>query len=85
MLSSEGKARVEVSIGRISRVAGCAEAVFVPGKVLGAGGIVRKVAIGAFRFSSRARSMIEASGGSALTVEQFVKKYPKGSGVKLVR
>ena len=85
MLSSEGKARVEVSIGRISRVAGSAEAVFVPGKVLGAGAIDRKVTIGAFRFSSRARSKIEASGGSALTVEQFVKKYPKGSGVKLVR
>ena len=85
MLSGEGKARVEVNLGRISRVAGEGEAVFVPGKVLGTGVIDRKVTVGAFAFSSGAKSKIEASGGSALTVEEFVKKFPKGSGVRLVR
>ncbi len=85
MLSGEGKTRVEVNIGRISRVAGDGEAVFVPGKVLGTGVIDRKVTVGAFSFSSGAKSKIEASGGSALTVEQFIKKFPKGSGVRLVR
>ena len=58
---------------------------FVPGKVLGTGVIDRKVTVGAFNYSSGARSKIEASGGSALTIEQFVKKFPKGSGVRLVR
>jgi large subunit ribosomal protein L18e len=85
MLSGEAKTRVEVNIGRISRVAGDGGAVFVPGKVLGTGVIDRKVTVGAFAFSTGAKSKIEASGGSALTVEQFVKKFPKGSGVKLVR
>jgi large subunit ribosomal protein L18e len=85
LLSSDGKERVEVNLGRISRVAGDGEAVFVPGKVLGTGVIDRKVTVGAFRFSAGARSKIEASGGSALTVEQFIKKFPKGSGVRLVR
>ena len=85
MLSSLTKNRIEVNLARIARVAGEGQAVFVPGKVLGTGVIDRKVVVGAFAFSSSARSKIEASGGSALSVEAFVKKYPKGSGVKLVR
>jgi large subunit ribosomal protein L18e len=85
MLSNPGKTKVEVNLGRISRLAEEGQAVFVPGKVLGTGVIDTKVTIGAFAFSSGARSKIEASGGSALTVEQFVKKFPKGSGVRLVR
>lgn len=85
LLSSPGKNGVEVNLGRISRIAEEGDAFFVPGKVLGTGVIGKKVTVGAFSFSSGARSKIEASGGSALTVEQFVKKFPGGSGVRLVR
>lgn len=85
LLSNPGKTKVEVNLGRISRLAEEGAALFVPGKVLGTGVIDRKVTVGAFAFSEGARSKIEASGGSALTVEQFVKKFPKGSGVRLVR
>ncbi len=85
LLSNPGKTRVEVNLGRISRIAEDGQAVFVPGKVLGTGVMERKVTVGAFAFSAEARSKIQASGGSALTVEEFLKKYPKGSGVKLVK
>ncbi len=85
MLSAQTKNRIEVNLGRISRIAADGEAVFVPGKVLGTGVLGRKVIVGAFSFSSSARSKIESSGGSALTVEEFLKKYPKGSGVRLVK
>ncbi len=85
MLSSPASTRVEVNLGRISRLAEDGEAVFVPGKVLGTGVMERKVTVGAFAFSASARSKIEASGGSALSVEDFLKKYPNGSGVKLVK
>jgi large subunit ribosomal protein L18e len=85
LLSSPGKTKVEVNLGRISRVADNGQAIFVPGKVLGTGVMDRKVIVGAFAFSAQAKSKIEASGGSALSVDQFLKKYPKGSGVKLVR
>jgi len=84
MLSSPTKGRVEVNLGRISRVAEEGQAVFVPGKVLGVGVMEKKVVVGAFAFSAGARSKIEASGGVALGVEEFLKKFPKGSGVKLV-
>ncbi|HYC27010.1 MAG TPA: 50S ribosomal protein L18e [Nitrososphaerales archaeon] len=85
MLSSPKSERVEVSLGRISRVAEGGSTLIVPGKVLGNGVLEKKLEVGAFSFSSAARSKIEAAGGSALSIEQLVKKHPKGSGVKLVR
>ncbi len=85
MLSGPAKSRVEVNLGRLSRLADEGEAVFVPGKVLGTGILEKKVVVGAFAFSAAARSKIKATGGSALSVEEFLKRFPKGSGVKLVR
>ena len=85
LLSGPSSIRVEVNLGRISRIAGDGEAIFVPGKVLGTGVMGRKVTVGAFAFSEGAKSRIEASGGSALTIGEFLKKYPKGSGVRLVK
>ncbi len=74
----------EVNVGHLSRV-GDASAIFVPGKVLGGGSLERKLNVGAFSFSASARSKIERAGGKAFSVEEFVKKYPEGSGVTLVR
>jgi large subunit ribosomal protein L18e len=85
LLSNPASTRVEVNLGRISRIAGDGETIFVPGKVLGTGTMERKLTVGAFSFSESAKSKIEASGGAALTIEEFLKKYPKGSGVKLVK
>ena len=85
LLSGPTSNRVEVNLGRISRIVEDGGVVFVPGKVLGTGVMGRKVTVGAFAFSDAARSKIEASGGSALTIVEFLKKYPKGSGVKLVK
>ena len=84
MLTRPTSTRVEVNLGRISRIAGDGGALFVPGKVLGFGLLEKKVMIGAFAFSAAARRKIAEKGGSAMSVEQFLKKYPKGSGVTLV-
>jgi large subunit ribosomal protein L18e len=84
LLGRSVASKVEVNVGRISRTATEGEVLFVPGKVLGSGRIEKKVIVGAFSFSAAARSKILASGGSALSVEQFVRAYPKGSGVRLV-
>jgi large subunit ribosomal protein L18e len=85
LLSNPSSTRVEVNLGRISRLADDEAPVFVPGKVLGTGVMEKKVVVGAFSYSASAKAKIEATGGSALTLEEFLKKYPKGSGVKLVR
>jgi large subunit ribosomal protein L18e len=85
LLSNPASTRVEVNLGRLSRIAKEGEAVFVPGKVLGTGLMEQKVTVGAFAYSAGAKSKIKASGGAALSVEEFLKKYPKGSGVRLVK
>lgn len=74
----------EVNVGRLSSL-GAATAVFVPGKVLGSGTLEKKLNVGAFSFSPSARLKIERAGGKTFSVEEFVKKYPEGSGVALVR
>jgi large subunit ribosomal protein L18e len=74
----------EVNVGHLARL-GEVSAVFVPGKVLGTGSIDKKLNVGAFSFSASAKAKIEAAGGKALTIEEFVKEYPEGSGVALVR
>ena len=84
LLNGPASSKVEVNLGRISRIAREGEAIFVPGKVLGSGLIDKKVTVGAFTFSASAKSKIAATGGSALTVDQFLKKFPDGRGVKLV-
>lgn len=84
LLGRSAVAKVEVNVGRISRIAEDGEALLVPGKVLGMGRMDKKIIIGAFSFSASARSKIVASGGSVMSIEQFVRAYPKGSGAKLV-
>jgi large subunit ribosomal protein L18e len=84
LLASGNVTWPEVNIARLARL-GDASAVFVPGKVLGTGNLERKLSVGAFSFSASARSKIEQAGGKALSVEEFVKKYPEGSGVALVK
>ena len=84
MLRRPSSLKVEVNLGRISRIAEGGGVLFVPGKVLGDGALDKKLVVGAFSFSASAKRKIRDAGGSAMSVEQFLKKYPKGSGVKIV-
>lgn len=83
-LAAPASLKVEVNVGRISRISEAGSVLFVPGKVLGLGELDKRVVIGAFSFSASARKKIAEKGGSAMSVEQFLKKYPKGSAVKIV-
>ena len=77
--------RTEVNVGRLSLRGDGKSPMFVPGKVLGWGVLDKKVIVGAFSFSSAARKKIESSGGEAMVVAEFMKRYPDRSGVRLVR
>jgi len=85
LLARPASLKVEVNVGRISRIAEVGAKVLVPGKVLGSGSVEKKVVVGAFSFSASARKKIESGGGSALTIEEFLKKYQEGSGVIVVK
>lgn len=85
LLARPASTKVEVNVGRISRISGSGSKVLVPGKVLGSGLLAKNVVVGAYSFSASAREKIESKGGSAMSIEQFVKKFPDGSGVTIVR
>ncbi len=85
LLARPGGTNTEVNLGHISRIAEQGQAIFVPGKVLGAGVLDKKLVIGAFSFSESARSKLISAGGTPLSIREFLAKYPKGSGVRLVQ
>jgi large subunit ribosomal protein L18e len=83
-LKKSNRSRREVNLGKLSRVVGEGEVVFVPGKVLGAGLLRKRMVVGAFSFSETAYKKIVNSGGEALTLHEFLARYDGGSGVKIV-
>jgi large subunit ribosomal protein L18e len=83
-LAAPAALRVEVNVGHISKMAESGGVFFVPGKVLGSGDLDKKLVVGAFAFSASAKKKILSNGGSVMSIEQFLKKYPKGSGVRIV-
>jgi large subunit ribosomal protein L18e len=84
-LGAPKSTEIIVNISRLSRVGDGKSPLFVPGKVLGNGPLGKKLVVGAFSYSETARNKIELAGGEALEIEEFVNRYPKGSGVILVK
>ncbi len=83
-LQGPSKNWAEVNLSRLSRVAPKGATVLVPGKVLGAGAMGHAVTVAAFQFSASARDKISGAGGSPITIEELLRKSPKGSGVKII-
>lgn len=72
--------RRAVNLSRISRASKEGEVVVIPGKVLGDGELTHKVTVVAHSYSQAALDKIKAAKCEALTIEEFMKKNPKGSG-----
>ena len=86
-LRLEGPARnwAEVNVGKLNRFASENETVVVPGKLLGAGEIEKKVTVAAYRSSGQAKDKIEKAGGRNMSIEELVATNPKGSKVRIMR
>ncbi len=74
----------EVNLSRLERYANDGDVIVVPGKVLGAGALNKKVTVAAFKFSAAAKKAIEKAGGENLTIPELVEKYPQGNGVRIM-
>lgn len=73
-----------VNLSRINRFASDNEVIVVPGKVLAAGELGRKVTIAASRFSEGSIEKIKRSGSSAISIEELMKKNPSGKGIRII-
>lgn len=83
-LGGARRKRVRVNLYEISRNAGGAKQVVVPGKVLGTGALDKGISIAAWDFSASARAKIAAAKGKALGIAELVEANPAGSGVKIL-
>ena len=75
----------EANLSKIERYAKDGETIVVPGKVLAAGSISKKITVAAFSFSDAAAKAIVAAGGKTMTFEELAKENPKGTGVRIMR
>ncbi len=84
-LSRTNRNRTVVNLSRLNRVTSSGDVLLIPGKVLGAGSLNHNVIIAAESFSDTAREKIIDAGGTCLTIEDLIKKHPKGSHVRLIK
>lgn len=84
LLSRPARQRPEVNVSKINRYAQDGDIVLVPGKVLGAGSITKKVTVAAFTFSRKAAEKIAAAGGTVLTLKDAVEQVQDYSRVKII-
>lgn len=85
LLCKPKRSRVAVNVGQIARHVSNGDIIVVPGRVLASGTIASKVTIAAHRFSDQAEGKIEKAGGKCLSLLELAEKYPKGSGVRIMR
>ena len=74
----------EVNLSRLERYCNEGDVIIVPGKVLGAGILNKKITVAAFRFSNSAKKAIEDAGGKNLSIMELVKQNPEGCGVRIM-
>ncbi|MEW6749076.1 MAG: 50S ribosomal protein L18e [Candidatus Micrarchaeota archaeon] len=84
-LSRPRKQRAEVNLSKIDAHAAENATVLVPGKVLASGAISKKATIAAFSFSGKAKELISAAGGKAITIDSLQKSNPEGKGVIILK
>ncbi|MFN7990945.1 MAG: 50S ribosomal protein L18e [Candidatus Micrarchaeia archaeon] len=84
-LSKPRRQRTEVNLSKLEEYAGDGTTILVPGKVLGAGAVSKKVTVAAFSFSDKARQIISAAGGKTMTIESLHKSNPDAKGVMILK
>lgn len=84
-LSKTRRRRITVNLTRLNRISSPGDILLIPGKVLGTGSLNHRLDIAAESFSIAAKEKIVNAGGQCLTIEELVKKNPKGSQVRIIK
>lgn len=83
-ISGPKQNRREVNVGRLAQITKDGEVVVIGGKVLGTGSMDHKLTVCSFSISEVAAKKIVDAGGSVVSFDQLVKKYPDGRGVRII-
>jgi len=79
-LTNSTRRRRSVNIAKINQYTKDGEMVIVPGKVLGVGELDHNVSVAALQFSESALAKIKNN----MTIEELLKKSPKGKDVRIL-
>ncbi len=85
LLCNPRRSRIEINVGQIERYISKGDVIAIPGRVLGSGTIESKVTVAAHKFTNQAKEKIEKAGGKCFSLLELAEKYPKGSGVRIMR
>jgi large subunit ribosomal protein L18e len=83
-LEKPTKQRIVVNLSRIDRYANEGDTVLVPGKLLAAGALTKRVKVAAYGFSQGAIEKVTAAGGECMTIETLAAANPTGKNVKIL-
>ena len=83
-LEKPTRKRRVVNLARIDRYTREGEIIVVPGKVLASGFLNHKLTIAAQSFSRQAIEKIKKIDADYLSIEELLKKNPKGKKVKII-
>ena len=75
----------ETNLSKLDRYANDGETIVIPGKVLAAGSISKKLTVAAWSFSEAAEKAIVDAGGKAIGIRDLMAQNPKGSNVRIMR
>ncbi len=85
VLSGPTKARTNVNIDKLSKMAKQGEVLVVPGKVLSLGEIDKKIRVVALSFSEKAKEKLNKAGCETLTILEEIKKNPEAKDIRIIR
>ncbi|MDD3233492.1 MAG: 50S ribosomal protein L18e [Candidatus Methanomethylophilus sp.] len=83
-LEAPNRTWAETNLSKIEEYAQDGETIVVPGKVLAAGDLTKKVNVAAYSFSAKAAAQIFAAGGKTMTIKELMAANPKGSKVRIM-
>lgn len=83
-LEAPSRVWAEANLSKIEKYAAEGETVIVPGKVLAAGDISKKVNVAAYSFSAKAAAAIVAAGGRTMTIRELMEENPSGSKIRIL-
>jgi large subunit ribosomal protein L18e len=75
----------ETNLSKLERYAQDGDVIVVPGKVLAAGTISKKITVAAYGFSEASQAAKQVAGGRTMTIRELAAENPKGSNVRILR
>ena len=85
ILKHPRRARPETNLSHINRVVNDGDVIVVPGKVLGAGDLSKRIIIGALSWSESVTTKTSNAGVKLLSLPQMLDEYPTGANVRLIK